>query len=77
MAIYNDGKHNNGVITKIVKDKEFYTNRAKKAKENRQQMVNDVVEMIMNETFNYKDVIRDCLFESFSKCTQHELKTWL
>lgn len=59
------------------KDKQFYIDRAKKGKENQKQMVEEVVEMIMDATYAYRDIIRDCLYESFSKCPQHELKTWL
>lgn len=48
-----------------------------KRKNNKEKLVEKVVEMIKDDPYNYKEVISDCLYESFSKCTQVELKTWL
>jgi len=50
---------------------------AHKRKENKQKLLDEVVEMIDEDHYNYRRVIKDCLYESFSKCTQKELKTWL
>lgn len=70
-------KHNNGVITKVVNNPQFYKDRAKKAKENKQQLIQEIVDNMMNNTYNYKDVIRDLLTEVFQKTSQKELKTWI
>jgi hypothetical protein len=59
------------------KDKEFYANRTKKAKENKEKLVEEIIDMILDNSHNYRDVIESCIRESFSKCPQSELKTWL
>jgi len=52
-------------------------NLKRKRKENKQKLLDEVVEQIMSDMYNYKQVIQECLYESFNKCPQHELKTWL
>lgn len=77
MAIYKDGKHNEGVITKVVRNQQYYIDRAKKAKQNKEKLIEEIVDNMMNDIYNYKDVIRDLLTEVFQKTSQKDLKTWL
>ena len=74
MAIYKGNPHNlEEVITWLEKCEAL----TKKRKENKEKLVNEVVNHLMDNIPHNLDVIRDCLYNDFKKCTQKELKTWL
>lgn len=73
---YKDGKFpdTNSMIRYNLQNGKYL---AFKRKENKQKLLDEVVQQIMSDMYNYKQVIQECLYESFNKCPQHELKTWL
>jgi len=79
MAIYGDNKHNYKTEAKQRRREkaEFYTKRAKKAKENKNILIDDVVNDLMENSFDYHDFIKDLMKEALSKRTQTELKAIL
>jgi len=79
MAIYGDNKHNYKTEAKQRRREkaEFYTKRAKKAKENKNILIDDVVNDLMENSFDYHDFIKDLMKEALSKRTQKELKAIL
>ena len=60
------------------KDKQFYIERAKKGKENKQKLVQQIADMMVDDVYNYQDVIKDLIIESLQKNSQTTLKEqWL
>lgn len=49
-------------------------NKISKQKENKNKLVSDVVFMVMENSYEYHDFIKDLVYEALSKRTQKELK---
>lgn len=79
MAIYGDNKHNYKTEAKQKRREkaEFYLKRAEVAKNNKNILITDVVNNLMENSFDYHDFIKDLMKEALSKRTQTELKAIL
>ena len=80
MAIYGDNKHNYKTEAKQRRREkaEFYTNRVKKAKENKNKLLLEVIwEMFENTGSDWEDYKKSLCIEALSKRTQKELKAIL
>ncbi len=74
MAICKGDPHNKQEVMKWLEKCEAIK---RKRRENKQKLVNEVVDSIMDNFRNYEDLIRKILIEDFSKSNNKELKTWL
>lgn len=69
MAIYGDGKHDNGVITSF----NLYSNNSLKLREEKDKLIEEVI----NKMFEDKDKIKDTLLNSLENKSIKELKNYL
>jgi len=79
MAIYGDNKHNYKTEAKQRRREkaEFYTNRVKKAKENKNKLIQQLIREFRDDVYNWENYIMDLCEEALSKRTQKELKAIL
>ena len=70
MAIYNDDKHNFGMEGSFNKK----SNKGNKAKENKQRLVNEIIDNLWENLYESEEYIKDLVEESLMRRTQKDLK---
>ncbi len=48
-----------------------------KRKENKEKLIEDILDMFQGDIYNYEEVMLDLCKESLQKLTQKQLKSWL
>jgi hypothetical protein len=76
MAIYRDGKHNDGVVNAWRLQKQV-NEKAKKRQENKNELLLEVMHQMFNSNSDWDGFIKDLCMEALSKRTQKELKAIL
>jgi hypothetical protein len=74
MAIYGDGKHDNG---RIAHPKGKRPDLAAKRKEDKEKLVREVLAMLMDEPYEYRGFISDLLTSELRRWSTTNLKSVL
>lgn len=75
MAIYGDNKHDSDPIKERIRNKnKFYLERAKKAKENKEKLIEELINDMFYGGSDWESYKEDLCRESLKKKTQKELK---